>query len=887
MKKFVTLALMFAMLLSLTVIPVNANGQEISALNFVEVAPNSVSKADDGIYIVTRYGYAGYSNIDLTGMNSIEIKALHDFTLNKEGEVFWIRIDEPKGKVIGQVQMEVDTKGTPTIFKAAIEPTNGTHKVYITSLYGSSAKNSKLMSFKFSKDKYIPEKYVPVPDSAIIDDNHTTWALTDILGRKAADYGDAGPIRAGKYAGIFYHIWHWGNHNTLNYTDFMAKYPEAKYDYYHPEWPTETTSHFWNTPLFGYYSNLDYWVYRKHGAMLSAAGIDFVTFDCSNDGVSMRHGYDTFLKAMSDSRKEGLKTPKIVFMNSIRAELANEKVKDSRVYLDLYKRGKYSDHWFYWEGKPLLLTYTDGLVGEAGDAHDAALMEEIKEFFTLRRIKTVSYDAPSDRDDEWAWLSVYPQHPYGKNPDGTWEMMVVAAAANYSYVNRSVSAMNSPYAMGRSYTDLLGEDKSPNAYLNGYFFQEEFSRLMEVDPEIMFITGWNEWIAGRSAAGTETLNSIVDTFDNEHSRDFEPTKGAGGMKDVYYCLMVDAIRRFKGVEETPVASAPKTIDINNLASWEGVGPAFYNARGTYDRDYLGYNKSNNKNFTARNNVVKSLVARDDINLYFNAECGKDITAPEGNKWMKLYINADRNFVTGWEGYDYVVNYPSVGSISILAADGTATELGKAEYVLNGKYLTVKIPRSLIGMTGVLNFEFKWVDNAEGEVLNFYVDGNAAPLGRFNYVYTEIKETYLPEATKKALKGVTVVAKNSPIAYANGRRMFVFEPDTRYTSKEVNGVTYIPAYLLFDAINYRSNYDYTRSMLKILGEKEIYMTIGETSLRVNGELKYMTNPALVIDGLAYLPITFFNEVLGLEIYDGATRVAFGKGLNASLIESIGF
>ena len=38
----------------------------------------------------------------------------------------------------------------------------------------------------------------------------------------------------------------------------------------------------------------------------------------------------------------------------------------------------------------------------------------------------------------------------------------------------------------------------------------------------------------------------------------------------------------------------------------------------------------------------------------------------------------------------------------------------------------------------LDFEFKWSDNMqdEGNIMDFYVNGDAAPGGRFNYVYTE-------------------------------------------------------------------------------------------------------------------------------------------------------
>ncbi len=884
MKRIISLTLFACIIFSFT-LPLYASGEEILATSSIELSYGHVKSAD-GIYLDGSRVYAGYEDVLLTGMNSIEIKAVNQFTLTHEGEVILVRLDSAKGKVIGRVYIEKDTGGKVETFKGAIEPTNGVHRVYLMSTIATTnLKSTKIVSFKFSEEKYVEENtYVPTPDSAITDTHPTTWALTDTLGRKMATYAEAGPVREGKYVGIFYHIWHWGRHKTLNYSEFMKEYPEARFDYYHPAWPTVTTSHFWNEPLFGYYSNQDYWVYRKHAEMLSAAGVDFVAFDCSNVSVSMRHPYEVFLTAMTDAKKDGVNTPKVTFLNAIRKQEGYEKVKAMKLYFDMYSRGKYSDHWFYWEGKPLLLTYPESLKPESGDAEEEKLFNEIKDFFTFRK-NSPGADSASDEPDYWTWLSVYPQNPFGKNPDGTWEMMVVSPAANYSYVHKMGSALNSLYSTGRSYTELLGEDKSPGAYMYGYNFNEKMRRLLEVDPEIMWITGWNEWTAGRSASGRENLNAIVDTFDDEHSRDFEPSKGPLG--DVYYCLMVDAIRKFKGVEETPLASAPKTIDINDLSSWDNVGPEFLNWKGTYQRNYVGYNGTNNTNYTQRNNVVKALVSRDEANLYFYAECEKDITKPQGDSWMKLYIDIDRNHATGWEGYDYVINYPVAGVVSLLSGDGTATETGRVEYVLNGKTLVIKVPKSLVGAGSVIDMEFKWVDNAKGDILNFYVDGKSAPLGRFNFVYTEIPEVYATKETKNALKGVTVAGKNSPFAYIEGKKTYMYEPDTRYKSEVIDGVTYVPAYFLYDALNYKVIYEPERNMFKLMGEKKIYTTAGDKAVRIDGRLNYMTNPVLILNGIAYLPETFFSEVLGLEVYSINDRFAFGNNIDKTAVESLVF
>ncbi len=328
--------------------------------------------------------------------------------------------------------------------------------------------------------------------------------------------------------------------------------------------------------------------------------------------------------------------------------------------------------------------------------------------------------------------------------------------------------MNNLYAMGRSYTSVQGHDKRANAYIYGHFFSESVRRALEIDPELMFFTGWNEWKAGRYKSWGGTLNGSPDSYDNEASRDLEPTKGEAG--DNYYCLLVDAVRRFKGVEPTPVAGAEKTIDLNDISSWQGVTPEFINTKGTYVRDSEGSKYMPYENYTERNNVIKSLVSRDAEYMYFYAECADEITGDGSDNWMKLYIDKDRNHATGWEGYDYVINYPEKGDVSLLNATDDATVIGKAELVLSGKILTLKVKRDVLGFSDPLNFEFKWVDNAKGDILNWYSDGNAAPLGRFNYVYTVIPEKYLDENMRKALSGTAVIKEGSNMVYVSGRKM---------------------------------------------------------------------------------------------------------------------
>lgn len=50
-----------------------------------------------------------------------------------------------------------------------------------------------------------------------------------------------------------------------------------------------------------------------------------------------------------------------------------------------------------------------------------------------------------------------------------------------------------------------------------------------------------------------------------------------------------------------------------------------------------------------------------------------------------------------------------------------------------------IPRTTLSLDDKkLNFEFKWADNVQkaGDVMDFYLSGDVAPAGRYNYVYKE-------------------------------------------------------------------------------------------------------------------------------------------------------
>ena len=149
------------------------------------------------------------------------------------------------------------------------------------------------------------------------------------------------------------------------------------------------------------------------------------------------------------------------------------------------------------------------------------------------------------------------------------------------------------------------------------------------------------------------------------------------------------------------------------------------------------------NTTGRNDIVDAKVARDRRYVYFYVETAENLTPESDPNWMMLFIDTDRDKSTGWAGYDFVLNdeSPEQGQCVLSRSVGSEwgwERVGTVDYAVDGNRMEIRIPRSLLKLDGALNFEFKWSDNMqeEGNIMDFYVNGDAAPGGRFNFVYDE-------------------------------------------------------------------------------------------------------------------------------------------------------
>ncbi len=558
--------------------------------------------------------------------------------------------------------------------------------------------------------------------SQIIDFYSDTWAATDALGRKLPGYEQCGPPKENRAVGIFYFLWlgNHGNAGPFDISELIKRNPES------PDFGPTGAFHHWGRPEIGYYRSDSDYAIIAHARLLSAAGVDTLIFDVTN-AFTYTPTYMKLCGLYEWMRKTGEPTPQICFMTYTRS-----KETITKLYEEFYSKGLYPKLWFQWKGKPLIL----------GDDKD--LDPKIRDFFTIRSCWAWTYG-----QDKWNWLDHWPQR-FAWNESAEVPEEVSACVAEHPTSN-----------IGRSH--FKGCQPEPDKYGltpftdKGPYFSLQIRRALELQPEFVFITGWNEWVAQRfireENAGPEKMldkvlkpgdSYFVDAYNQEFSRDIEPMEG--GHTDDYYYQMADFIRRYKGVRPAPSAGGPKTIVIDGeFDDWADVQPQYRDsALDCIARDEDGFGQSGRiVNNTFRNNFVLFKAAADSNNVYFYTRCEKPISPHTGKNWMLLFIDADQNYSTGWEGYDLLVNSKiydeKTASVMKSQKGWDWKEAGKVSFAVSGNQLELAVAYELVNPCGgKLSFQFHWADNMqkEDDIIEFAHSGDSAPERRFNYLFLQ-------------------------------------------------------------------------------------------------------------------------------------------------------
>lgn len=554
-----------------------------------------------------------------------------------------------------------------------------------------------------------PESAKPLP-----------WPAVDGLGRSLSD--DVRISRGDKFVGVFYYIWH-GAHGYDGSNDAgmdADQGPQAKTassyksPYVIPEilkhpaesrlWGPPGAFHHWGESRWGFYLPDDEWVIRKNAQLLADAGVDVIFFDVTN-GFTYRHTYLEICRVYTAMRKEGNPTPQIAFL------AWNGDQAAPQVYEDFYKKGLYKELWFQWKGKPLIL------------CKSSQLTPEMKAFFTHR--ESWAWTDPGqwfgNGQDKWPWLASTPQN-FGWHESADKPEQVAVATAEHPNSNK-----------GKSFHDGKQPPPAEQHTERGLYFAEQWKRALQINPEFIFITQWNEWMAQRfiadgpmNFAGGKIAKGdsyFVDLYTMEYNRDIEPMRG--GYSDNYYYQMVDGIRRFKGLPRFPTTE-------------------YRDDRGDiFHRNHAGYGSAGPYiNETGRNDIISAHVQCDDALVRISATTANPLSPSTDANWMMLFIRTDAG-QPGWEGFQFVINrQPPKDGKALLERLGTGVHLEPIplDMQLEERRVTIAIPRRFLErkIGAPLEFGFKWADNMQklDDATDWMVSGDAAPNSRFVYTFRE-------------------------------------------------------------------------------------------------------------------------------------------------------
>lgn len=585
-----------------------------------------------------------------------------------------------------------------------------------------------------------------------------TWDAVDGLERVLGDSATL-PAPRDKKVGIFYWTWHQGvtDNPPHNNAELIAAKPSLVDNPDDPGWGKPFQRHHWDKPIFDYYMTTDPWVVRRHAQLLAEAQIDAVVFDATNGNLTWMDSTWNLLRTWSAMRRDGFETPRFVYMlpffgNPVQVQSILQ------LYRDLYKPGKFRDLWFDWQGKPLIHA-EPGVLKRIADANgtspeDRAALNEILRFFTFRPLQP-AYAVGPQAPNQWCWLEVFPQHAYGPKSDGTFEFCAAGVAQNHTWRGRDgrqgLAAMNDINVFGRAYMgpdiaelrpgerlhfapDRNPKRDEPNRFLHGDNFAQQMRRARAVDPDYLFVTGWNEWVAGLHPEWMGTRTAFPDQYAPAFSRDIEPSSGI--LKDHFYYQLVQEIRRFKGVRPQRAC---------------GENPIYRDARNdTLARDAIGYGGIRYTDNTGRNDLIECAVSHDDRTITFSVTCADTLTPHTDKAWMRLLLSlslAADDPAPHWNRFHFMVNRltpPDAHTAILEVCEGgwNWREVGRVPMAIDGKTLTLTLPRKALGLEGKrIDVRFKWADNTpgeggEGEILDFYRHGDTAPDGRFLYRYFE-------------------------------------------------------------------------------------------------------------------------------------------------------
>ena len=467
--------------------------------------------------------------------------------------------------------------------------------------------------------------------------------------------------------------------------------------------------HFWGEPLWGYYNSADEWVIRKQRELLMLAGVDFIVFDATN-AITYPNVYEKVLQVIEEYIDAGWNPPRAAFYThsySMRTALG--------LYHDLYEPKKFERAWYCEGEKPVIIAYTN-------PAEDKAWAE--------KEMKDTGYQPP-EYPDEMKNLFCFKRPQWPTDPfleDGfpwiewTWPQpmhqdTMSVSVASHPNVPMSFSLTRGLENWGRGWDVETNVNRSADVD-KGTFFQSQWNHALVMDPDTVFVGGWNEWIAYKQLWDGEYM--LCDAVNKEYSRDIEPM--CGGYGDSFYIQLIENIRQYKGKQESKQSNPGRALRYRSTDS------------AANGRDSYGVSQTIRYCQEALENSIYEVVLSDsEDNLMITVSFHKEIKEDHLKKLLLLF-GVGEIHAGSWESYDFQVGFEENGKCCLYRLSDRRI-VCVLNCQCNDKGIHIVIPRRKLSRNSDQIY-FKVAFDVENpkDIMSYYTSGSALPPGRLSYIY---------------------------------------------------------------------------------------------------------------------------------------------------------
>ena len=536
--------------------------------------------------------------------------------------------------------------------------------------------------------------------------------------------------------------------------------------------------HYFSEPLYGYYCSDDPWVLARHIELLTMSGIDYISLDLTNMSIYEKNTR-AVLEALLKYQNEGWRVPQVTSFLTGTTKSFNHPQRVLDFYNAFYTDPRYDSLWLRDDatGKPVISIDRPQYYADLSPLVTA----------NLKIRNTIwPYDKEQTAYDDASWMDwQYPQRVY-TNSDGTYMSVSVSQhvggsfgvscnpyvkndsnvrtpVAEYYHYYDTGAATNYDSNRGRGWDYELNKNVKENAF-KGTNLEAQWRNALDNEKSIdeVFVTGWNEWVAYKLPlneihGGTTKLDeyygkyyntvTFCDTCDEEFSRDIEMTKEGYG--DNFYLQNMRLTREYKfASSKVRYAGEYVTESLKNL-SWDKARTYLDFTNEVFARDFdRADHQERYINNTNRNDIESVKMSHDGNNLYLQIKTVNNIVIDnEQNNNMNVLLSVDGSELPSWEGYNFILNRNALTKgegktkLETIKTDGQfdfGDEAKECDYYLDGKTLSIAIPLSFLGIKDGQEFtiDFKVADGISepNNIMNYYVDGDSAPIGRLNYRY---------------------------------------------------------------------------------------------------------------------------------------------------------